>query len=102
MTLPGDIMEELDSLVQVYNQALLHEKEAVKTKKTASDNILAILHEYQKSTTEAGGCTLTVKPWLRKTLVKELVEDYLTPEQMIQVVQMSTGVSLDVRPLRQT
>lgn len=100
MPLPGDILEELDSLVQRYNKAFLDEKAAAKNKQDAVDTMLDILRHYRCSSAEAGGCTLTVRPWTRQSLVYAEAQKLLSAEQLGQITKVSTGISLDVRPLR--
>ena len=100
ITLPGDVLEELAIYVQQYNKALLVEKDAALAKKVATGSILDLLKQHQCNGTEAGGCSLTVKPWTRQTLNMDLAMLHLTTEQIHRVVKVSTGISLDVRPLR--
>ena len=100
MPLPGDVLEELTELVYKYNKALLEEKDAAALKKIASDDILVLLKHHQCSRTEAGGCTLTVKPWTRETVDITRARSLLSPDQLAQLVKTSTGISLDVKPLR--
>ena len=100
MTLPGDALEQLDYLVQEYNESLLAEKRAERVKKASTEGILAILKQHQCSSTEAGGCTLTVRPWTRKSISMDMAEMHLDADLLARVVRTSSGVSLDVRPLR--
>ena len=67
-TLLGDVLEELADLVSRYNTLLLSEKRAGGEKKAAADTILTLLKQHQCSKAEAGGCTLTVKPWTRESV----------------------------------
>ena len=99
-TLAGDVLEELTELVYKYNKALLEEKGAAALKKIASDDILVLLKHHQCSRAEAGGCTLTVKPWTRETVDITRARSLLSPDQLAQLVKTSTGISLDVKPLR--
>ena len=99
-TLAGDVLEELTALVTMYNRHLLTEKYSAEEKKKASEAILALLKQHQCSKTEAGGCTLTVKPWTRETVDITRARSLLSPDQLAQLVKTSTGISLDVRPLR--
>ena len=101
MTLPGDTLEELDALVRRYNKALLDEKAAAALKKIATDDMLNILHQHHCSFIEAGGSTLTVKPLTRHSIVFDQVAKLLSSEQLAQATKISTGISLDVRPLRE-
>ena len=100
MSLPGDVLEELTTLVHKYNKALLEEKGAAALKKITSDDILAVLKEHHCSGTEVGGCALTVKPWSRSSVDITLARSLLTPEVLDQLLKYSSGISLDVRPLR--
>lgn len=100
MPLPGDVLEELTTLVHKYNKAILEEKGGAALKKIASDDILALLKQHQCSWAEAGGCTLTVKPWTRESVDITRARSLLSPDQLAQLVRTSTGISLDVRPIR--
>ncbi len=100
MTLPGDALEELAMYVQQYNEALLAEKDAALAKKLATGSILNLMKQHQCSEVEAGRCRLLVKPWTRKTLDMKAAEFHLSAVQLEQITRVSTGISLDVRPLR--
>ena len=100
MPLPGDVLEELTALVTTYNRHLLTEKYSAEEKKKASEAILALLKQHQCSKAEAGGCTLSVKPWTRESVNLSMIRALITPDQLARLTRISTGISLDVRPLR--
>mgnify|MGYP001559024347 FL=1 len=99
--LPGDTLEELDFLVQAYNKYLLDEKAAGALKKKASEDILAVLRQHQCSEAEAGGCRLVVKPWSRESVDMARARMLFSPELLAQATRSSSGISLDVRPIRE-
>ena len=98
--LPGDVLEELTSLVTGYNDMLVQAKDVEKTKKNLSEAILNILRQHHCSGVEVAGCKVAPRPWSRET-VNMVMARALIPEALLsQVLQTSSGISLDVRPLR--
>lgn len=98
--IPGTTLEELADLVAQYNEALLCEKVAATNKKRASEQMLAIMKDHQCTELMVGGNRLYVKTWTRESISLPQARAYLSYDMLTQLVQTSSGISLDVRPVR--
>ena len=99
--LPGHVLEELAILVTDYNRDFLKAKQAEQHKKATGELILALLHAHHCSGVEVAGCRVAPRPWSHQSISLQAARALVPEELLSQLIQHSSGIALDVRPLRQ-
>lgn len=97
----GEQLESLAGYIAQYNSGLLGEKEGRERKERASKAILALLKTAREHDITLNGFRVQVLPWRRETISLDHARLMLPEDTVMELVQISSGLRLDVRPTRE-